>query len=178
MSRSYDRNIERLKANIAQRTAQNEAYTTQGAELRGREMVNHVREVRTKLEPFSKALQDWKTQDIEKKKEEGILEARRAKLEQAKLLPEAARKIKAIEEAKAAGELAFAFETAEAMDMEHQKLKKQMLDAAGESAYPEANRLANLSPWQQVGYAQEKLRVFNNTFEAVSYTHLTLPTKA
>ena len=165
MSRSYDRNIERLKANIAQRTAQNEAYTTQGAELRGREMVNHVREVRTKLEPFSKALQDWKTQDIEKKKEEGILEARRAKLEQAKLLPEAARKIKAIEEAKAAGELAFAFETAEAMDMEHQKLKKQMLDAAGESAYPEANRLANLSPWQQVGYAQEKLRVFNNTFE-------------
>ena len=165
MSKSYDRNIERLKANISQRTAQNAAQTTAGAAQRGREITDHVREVRAKLTPFSNALQEWKTKDIEKKKEEGILEARKAKLAQAEMLPEAAKKIKAIEEAKAAGELAFAFESAEAMDMEHQKLKKQMLDAAGESAYPEANRLANLSPWQQVGYAQEKLRVFNNTFE-------------
>tara|TARA_R100000329_G_scaffold150089_1_gene142100 strand:+ start:14 stop:2275 length:2262 start_codon:yes stop_codon:yes gene_type:complete len=165
MSKSYDRNIERLKTNISTVTAQHRQQNTYGAELRGREMVKHVREVRAGLAPFSKALQDWKTQDIEKQKEQGILEARKAKLEQAKLLPEAAKKIKAIEEAKAAGELAFAFESAEAMDMEHQKLKKQMLDAAGETAYPEAQRIANLSPWQQVGYAQEKLRVFNNSFE-------------
>jgi len=165
MSKSYDRNIERLKTNIAQTSARDQNLNTQGAALRGREEIKHVREVREGLAPFSKALQEWKTKDIEKKKEEGILEARKAKLAQAELLPEAAKKIKAIEEAKAAGELAFAFESAEAMDLEHQKLKKQMLDAAGESAYPEANRLANLSPWQQVGYAQEKLRVFNSTYE-------------
>ena len=40
-----------------------------------------------------------------------------------------------------------------------------MLQAAGTSAYPDADRLAQLSPWQQVGYAQEKLRVFNESFE-------------
>ena len=94
MSQSYDRNIERLKANISQRTAQNAAQTTAGAERRGREITDHVREVRAKLTPFSNALQEWKTKDIEKKKEEGILEARRAKLAQAELLPEAAIKIK------------------------------------------------------------------------------------
>ena len=63
------------------------------------------------------------------------------------------------------GELAFEFEDAKAQDLEYQRLKKKLLDSAGTSAYPDAERIAQLSPWQQVGYAQEKLRVFNNTFE-------------
>ena len=58
--------------------------------------------------------------------------ARGQRLENAKNLTESAKKIQAIEEAKRTGELAAEFEDAEAMDMEHQKLKKQMLDAAGE----------------------------------------------
>ena len=39
-----------------------------------------------------------------------------------------------------------------------------MLQLGKESAYPDADRIAKLSPWEQVGYAQEKLRVFNETF--------------
>ena len=166
MSKSYDRNIERLKANMAQTASRDRELATWEGNIRGQERIKHVRETRERLSPFSKALQEWKTKDIEKKKQEGIEEARKARLEQAKLLPEAAKKIQAIEEAKAAGELLDTFEDAKAMDLEHQKLKKQMLDAAGPNSYPEADRLARLSPWQQVGYAQEKLRVFNESFDA------------
>lgn len=39
-----------------------------------------------------------------------------------------------------------------------------MLRASGPTAYPDADRIANLSPWQQVGYAKEKLRAFNESF--------------
>ncbi len=166
MGRSYDRNIERLKANISQRVAEDNQEDMRMAVNSGQSRIKHVREVRERLRPFSKALQDWKTKDIEKQKEIGVQEARQSKLDKAKSLPEAARKLQEIEDAKAAGELLDTFEDAKAMDLEHHRLKKKMLDAAGTSAYPEANRFAQLSPWQQVGYAQEKLRVFNNSFEA------------
>ena len=166
MSRSYDRNIERLKANISQRVADDNQEDMRMAIHSGESRIKHVKEVRARLEPFSKALQEWKEKDIEKQKEEGVAEARQAKLDKAKALPEAAKKLQEIEDARAAGELLDTFEDAKAMDLEHHRLKKKMLDAAGTSAYPEANRFAQLSPWQQVGYAQEKLRVFNDSFEA------------
>ena len=62
-------------------------------------------------------------------------------------------------------ELAEEFEDAKAQDTRYQEIKAEMLDLAGTSAYPDADRIAKLSPWQQVGYAKEKLRVFNETFE-------------
>ena len=164
MSKSYDRNIERLKANQRQISAQEQNITTQAAEMRGREGLRAAADWE-KLTPFSNELKEWKKRDIEKKKAQGVAAARKAKLEKSKLLTESAKRIQAIEEAKRVGELAFEFEDAEAMDMEYQRLKKQMLQAAGTSAYPDADRLAQLSPWQQVGYAQEKLRVFNESFE-------------
>ena len=164
MSRTYDRNIERLKANQARVSAQEQNITTQAAEMRGREGLRAAADWQ-KLTPFSNELKAWKKRDIEKKKAEGVAAARKARLEKSKLLTESAKRIQAIEEAKRVGELAFEFEDAEAMDMEYHRLKKQMLQAAGTSAYPDADRLAQLSPWQQVGYAQEKLRVFNESFE-------------
>ena len=164
MSKSYDRNIERLKANQRQISAQEQNITTQAAQMRGQEGIKAAQDWE-KLTPFSNELKEWKKRDIEKKKAQGVAAARKAKLEKSKLLTESAKRIQAIEEAKRVGELAFEFEDAEAMDMEYQRLKKQMLQAAGTSAYPDADRLAQLSPWQQVGYAQEKLRVFNESFE-------------
>jgi hypothetical protein len=161
---TYDRNIERLKANQREISAQEQNITTQTAQMRGEEGIRAA-SAWQKLTPFSEELQAWKKRDIEKKKAEGIAAARKAKLEKSKLLTEHAKKIQAIEEAKRVGELAFEFEDAEAMDMEYQRLKKQMLDSAGTSAYPDADRIAQLSPWQQVGYAQEKLRVFNESFD-------------
>ena len=169
MSKSYDRNIERLKANISSVTAAQQRINTEGAILRGKEGVARVEAITTGLAPFSEELQKWKKRDIEKKKAEGVAAARKAKLDKAKWLEEhgseTQKRMYAIEQAQKMGELAFEFEDAKAQDLEYQKLKKQMLDAAGTSAYPDAERLAQLSPWQQVGFAQEKLRVFNDTFE-------------
>ena len=88
MSKSYDRNIERLKANQAQISAQEQGITTRTAQQRGQYEIDHVKDIRSKLTPFSKALQDWKTKDIEKKKEAGVAEARKASLDKAKWLNE------------------------------------------------------------------------------------------
>ena len=169
MSKSYDRNIERLKANISSVTAAQQRINTEGAIMRGQEGIDHVKAVTEGLTPFSKELKEWKKRDIEKKKAQGVAAARKAKLDKAKWLEEhgseTQKRMHAIEQAQKMGELAFEFEDAKAQDLEYQKLKKQMLDAAGTSAYPDAERLAQLSPWQQVGFAQEKLRVFNDTFE-------------
>ena len=68
MSKSYDRNIERLKANQAQISAQEQGITTRTAQQRGQYEIDHVKDIRSKLTPFSKALQEWKTKDIAKKK--------------------------------------------------------------------------------------------------------------
>jgi len=165
MSKSYNRNIDRLKTAERESARQEGQYHLAKGRADGEWGIDHVQKVTKGLEPFSKELQAWKKRDIEKKKAEGVAAARKAKLEAAKMLPEHAKRIQAIEEAKKVGELAFEFEDAEAMDMEYHRLKKEMLDAAGTRAYPDADRLAQLSPWQQVGFAQEKLRVFNNTFE-------------
>ena len=163
MSKSYDRNIERLKADVSQRSAEAQRMNLSVANIRGREGIRAAQDWE-KLTPFSNELKEWKKRDIEKKKAEGVAAARKARLEKSKNLTENAKRIQAIEEAKRVGELAFEFEDAEAMDMEYQRLKKQMLDSAGTSAYPDAERLAQLSPWQQVGFAQEKLRIFNESF--------------
>jgi len=161
MSTSYARNIERLKANQRQVSAQEQAVTSEEARLSGQARQRAAQDWQ-KLTPFSNALQEWKKKDIEKKKLEGIAEARKAKLDKAKWLnengSETAKKIYAIEQAKAVGELAFEFEDAKAQDLEYHKLKELLLKQGGSAAYPDADRITQLSPWQQVGFAQEQIR--------------------
>ena len=74
MSKSYDRNIERLKANQAKVSAQEQGITTQAAKDKGDWMIREAEDIATKLTPFSQALQDWKDKDIKKKIEEGSAE--------------------------------------------------------------------------------------------------------
>jgi len=162
MSKSYDRNIERLKANQAKISAQEQGITTAAAQQRGEYEISHAREISSKLTPFSKKLQEWKDEDIKKKTAEGVAAARKAKLDKAKWLnengSETAKRLYAIEEAKRVGELAFEFEDAKAQDLEYHKLKELMLKQGGTGAYPDADRITQLSPWQQVGFAQEQIR--------------------
>ena len=169
MSRSFDRNIERLKANQRQVSQQEQQATTEAAQLSGDYAVRHARDISNKLVPFSKALQDWKDKDIEKQKEAGRAEARKAKLDKAKWLndhgSETAKKLYAIEQAQAMGELAFEFEDAKAQDLEYHKLKEQLLKSGGTQAYPDADRITQLSPWQQVGFAQEQIRSKMSMYE-------------
>ena len=169
MSKSYDRNIERLKANQAKISTQERGITTATARSRGEYEIAHTTDIVNKLTPFSKELQAWKERDIEKKKEQGVAEARKARLDKAKWLnengSETAKRLYQIEQAKAMGELAFEFEDAKAQDTAYHQIKAEMLKVSGPNGYPEADRIAQLSPWAQVGYAQEKLRVFNESFD-------------
>ena len=162
MSRSFDRNIERLKANQRSRSAQEQGITTQTARERGQAGIDHVRDITSKLTPFSTALQEWKDKDIKEKIEEGKREKEKARLENAKWMlehgTEHQKQIAEIEKAQKAGELAYELADAEAQDFELQRLKGELLKRQGTSAYPDADRLAQLSPWQQVGYVEEDIR--------------------
>ena len=164
MSRSYDRNIERLKANQASVSQQEQTAMIQAGQFEGQRKVKNA-QAWDKLTPFSKELQAWKKRDIEKQKAIGIADARRSKKDQFDKLTEYGKQIQLIEEARKTGELAFEFEDAKAQDTAYQQIKAEMLKISGPNGYPEADRIAQLSPWAQVGYAQEKLRVFNESFE-------------
>ena len=75
-----------------------------------------------------------------------------------------AAKLAEIEAARGQQALLDEFDSIKAQDTAYQEIKAEMLRASGPTAYPDADRIANLSPWQQVGYAKEKLRAFNETF--------------
>ena len=162
MSKSYDRNIERLKANQAKVSAQEQGITTQAAKDKGDWMIREAEDIATKLTPFSQALQDWKDKDIKKKIEEGRAEREKAKLEDAQWMLEHGSKhqqrLIAIEKAREAGELAEGIENAAAQDDIYQTLSRELLKRNGVNAHPDASRLAKLSPWQQVGFVQESIK--------------------
>ena len=49
-----------------------------------------------------------------------------------------------------------------------------MLRVSGPDIYPDAERIAQLSPWEQAGYMKEKLRAFNDTFaDKLSHSMMT-----
>jgi len=162
MSKSYDRNIDRLRANQSAISKQEQGITTAAAKQRGDAGIEHARDIATKLTPFSTALQEWKDKDIKKKIEEGRAERDKAKLENAKWMEKNGTKYQqnliAIEKAKAAGELLSDFEDLAAQDDYYIALKTEMLKRDGVKAYPDADRLAKLSPWQQVGFVQESIK--------------------
>ena len=148
MSKSYTRNIERLRANQAKVSAQEQGITTETARTRGEYEIAHAKDIANKLTPFSKALQDWKDKDIEKKIEEGKLELDKAEAEKAKLLTDTQRRILEIEEnqrkAKEGGELEYEIQDSQAQDIELQRLKTELLMRQGGNGYPDADRLAQL----------------------------------
>jgi len=88
MSSSYTKNIERLKANQRQLSAQEQGITTTAAKEKGDWMIKEAADIANKLTPFSTALQEWKQKDIEKKREEGRAELAKDKIANAKWLEE------------------------------------------------------------------------------------------
>jgi|GEM_PF-2709601 len=167
MSKSYDRNIERLKANQRQISAQEQNITTQAAKERGEAGIRAAAQL-DKLTPFSTALQEWKDKDIKEKIEEGKAQLEKDQAANAKWLEENGtdlqKRIRKIEEAEKAGALLEDFKEAKAQEKVLQALKGEWLRRTGTSGYPDAERIAKLSPWQQVGYAQQDLRSKKDIF--------------
>ena len=161
---SYSKNIARLKSTSRANLQFSSQDRLQAAKQQGLVMEQNARDIADKLENFSGHLKEWKRKDIERKTEEGILEARKVAAEKAKERTIAQVEADQIEEAKRLGIVLEGFADAKAMDDGYQDIKAEILRLEGVSAYPDADRIAKLSPWQQVGYAKEKLRMFNESF--------------
>jgi len=59
-------------------------------------------------------------------------------------------------------------------DTRFHEIKAEMLKLSGPDVYPDAERIAQLSPWEQTGYLKEKLRAFNDTFaDKLSHSMMT-----
>ena len=146
---SYNENIARLKQASSSNTNLANQYETNAAQAEGQWHIDHARQVAAGLEQFSGTLKEWRKKDIEKKLEKGKQEARREKTENAQRLIEISEELKIVK----------------AEDTRFHELKAEQLKLAGPDGYPEADRLAKLSRWGQVGYAREKIRVFNESFD-------------
>ena len=155
---TYSRNIARLKESGRANLRQGNAERTRTAQQRGITLESEARDVAIKLSGFSKSLQEWKQEDIKVKEYEGKMQLRREQEERAKTIGSHSAKIAAIEAKREQGELLEEFESAEDQDYAYNELKGKILELQGVDAYPDADRIAKLSPHQQVGYVKEKLR--------------------
>ena len=149
MTSSFTQNINRLKTAERRNLERSTSQRTQTAEREGQRGIDTVRDITQALKPFSQKLQEWEQKAIERHEFEGKLAAREANLENAERLYELSEELKRTKQE----------------DTRYQEIKAEMLKLEGPSVYPQADRIAKLSPWQQVGYAQEKLRVFNESFD-------------
>ena len=148
MSSSYDRNIDRLRS-AERRNAQTAmSQRTNMAQIEGQRGIREADKIGRELEKFSSTLKDMREKDVAEKQERGRLEAiQQSNVNSEKLV-----------------ELQKELSTLTAMDTRYHEIKAEMLKMSGPDIYPDADRIAHLSPWEQTGYMKEKLRVFNETF--------------
>ena len=146
---SYSRNIARLKETSRANLAFSSQQRTEAANREGQAGIDQAKDVATKLSHFSKELGEWRLRDIAEKKKKGKAEARKH----------------AVADAEAIAKLAEELKRTKQEDTRYQEIKQEMLKLGGADVYPDADRIAHLSPWGQVGYAKEKLRAFNETFD-------------
>ena len=161
---SYSKNIARLKSTSRANVQFSSQDRLNAARTAGLAQEREAQKIANKLSEFSGHLKKYSKDIIDKRTEEGVLEARRVATENAKERTILEKEAAQIEEAKKLDVVLEGFKDAERMEDGFQDIKAEKLKLEGPSVYPEADRLAKLSPWQQVGYAKEKLRMFNESF--------------
>ena len=97
---SFNENLNRLRAGSRASTKDAMAIETAAANERGQAGIKHVSNIRSKLEPFSGHLRDWKKLDIAHQEKIGKREARKARKEQQAKIKELQGKIGEIESVK------------------------------------------------------------------------------
>ena len=148
MSSSYDRNIERMRSRERANVQTANAQRTNMANIMGERGIDETKERTKQLSVFSKTLQDMQARRIEEERERGkILAQEQAEVNAEKLVS-----------------LQNELSTLTATDTRYHEIKAEMLKASGPEVYPDADRIANLSPHAQVAFMKEKLRSFNDTF--------------
>ena len=148
MSSSYDRNIDRLRSAERSNARTAMSQRTEMASRMGNRAIRDADKIGRELEKFSPILKDMR----ERHNQEKLKEGRQRAIDEANINSE---KLVELQE-----ELS----TLTEMDTRYHEIKAEMLKMSGPDIYPDADRIAHLSPFEQVGYAKEKLRVFNETF--------------
>ena len=146
---SYNENISRLKNTANFNTSLANRYENENASAVASNAINNANQIADGLQQFSGKLKEWNEKRKEKAQEEGTLLAQQARSENSQKLAALSQELLTVKE----------------QDTRYHEIKAEMLKLSGPDVYPEADRLAKLSPWQQVGYAREKLRMFNETFD-------------
>jgi hypothetical protein len=118
------------------------------ANIMGERGIQDAKTLSSQLENFSSTLKEMRKKDIQEKLEKGKLEAQDQAGINAKKLVELQ------------NELSTLVET----DTRYHEIKNEMIKLEGPNIYPDADRIAHLSPWAQVGFMKEKLNNFNKTF--------------
>lgn len=148
MSSSYNRNIERLRSADRANVQQANTQRTAMAETMGKRDIQDAKSVASQLENFSSTLREMRKKDIQEKLAKGKLAAQdQASIDSKKLV-----------------ELQQQLSTLTETDSEYHRIKNEMIKLEGPNIYPDADRIAHLSPWAQVGFMKEKLNNFNKTF--------------
>ena len=148
MSSSYNRNIDRLRSAERSNAQTAMSQRTEMANRMGNRAIDNADKLGDQLSNFSKTLKAWRDEDIKQKKEKGRLAAIEAtNVDQKKL-----------------ADLALELSTLTDTDIRYNEIKAEMIKLQGPDIYPDADRIAHLSPYAQVGFAKEKLRMFNETF--------------
>ncbi len=148
MSSSYNRNIERLRSAERTNVQQANAQRTAMANTMGQRGIQEANKLSDQLSQFSSTLKEMRRKNIQEKLEKGKLEAQ----DQAGI------------DAKKLVELQTQLSTLTETDSEYHRIKNEIIALEGPNAYPDADRIAHLSPWAQVGFMKEKLNNFNKTF--------------
>ena len=148
MSSSYNRNIDRLRSAERSNAQTAMSQRTSMAQIEGQRGIREADKVGDQLSAFSSTLKEMREKDIKAKQERGRLAAIQASEVNSEKLVELQSELSTLTE----------------MDTRYHEIKAEMLKMSGPDAYPDADRIAHLSPWEQVGFAKEKLRVFNESF--------------
>ena len=146
---SYEQNIQRLSSTSRFNTSQAQQFETENANNTANWYHRKAEQEIKGLSIFSKTLQDHRKKQIEAAKQAGAKVAREHRAVDAHRLLELEQLLPQLKED----------------DRRYHELKAEMLKLQGTNVYPDADRIAKLSPYQQYGYAQERLKNAMTSYE-------------
>ena len=161
---AYQDNIQRFKASATENLNRASQERLNQASQQSRAQLQEVAHISSALGKFSSKLGEWHEDYMKKQKEKGERDFLQAQKDKAKEKSEVELELDSIYKAQKDNKVLEQFADVKAQDTRFQQLKKEYLNDYGEDGYPDADRLAKLSPWAQVGYAKAKLTHFNQQF--------------
>ena len=158
MSSSYDRNINRLRSAERSNAQTAMSQRTEMANTMGNRGIQEAQQFNKQLSAFSNTLRDLEEKREKRANKRGAMMAQeQATIDAEKLV-----------------QLQNELGTLTAEDTRFHEIKAEMLRLSGPDVYPDADRLTQMSRWEQAGYLKEKLRSVNDTFaEKLSHAMMT-----